>query len=123
MADVKVSRIDDIAPYDGPGTIPGIRFRSAGRALGVSAWGMNVLQIDAGCTGYFEHDHVKDGQEEVYVVLEGEGSLQTAGEETPLARGTLVRVSASTMRKIIPGPRGVTVLAIGGIPGKAYPAR
>jgi len=123
MTDVKATHIDDIAPYDGPGAIPGIRFRSAGRALGISAWGMNVLEIEAGCTGYPEHDHVKEGQEEVYVVLEGAGSLETAGAKTPLTRGTLVRVSPNMKRKIIPGSQGIVVLALGGTPGKAYPAR
>lgn len=37
--------------------IPGIKFHTAGRELGVTAWGMNVLRIDAGCMGHPEHDH------------------------------------------------------------------
>jgi uncharacterized cupin superfamily protein len=123
MADVKVRRIEDIPAYQGPGAIPGIRFRPAGRDLGVSAWGMGLLEIDAGCTAYPEHDHAGDAQEEVYVVLEGDGSLQAEGSTTPLGPGTLVRVGPATKRKILPGPRGIVVLAIGGTPGRAYPAR
>ncbi len=122
MSDVKTMKIEEVAPYDGPGRIEGIRFRSVGRALGIKAWGMSVLEIDAGCTGYPQHDHVKDGQEEVYVVLEGGGTIETAGEKTPVSRGALVRVGAGTQRKIVPGPQGITVMAIGGTPGKAYPA-
>jgi mannose-6-phosphate isomerase-like protein (cupin superfamily) len=120
MGDVKISRIGDIPPYQGPHAIPGIRFRPAGREIGVSAWGMNVLEIDAGCMSYPEHDHAKDGQEEVYVVLEGDGSLEAGGARTALSRGALVRVGPSTKRKFTPGPRGLALLVIGGTPGKAY---
>lgn len=120
MADVKAKRIDEIPYYQGPNAIPGLRFHRAGRELGVSAWGMNVLEIDATCAAHPEHDHVKDGQEEVYVVLKGSGTIETGGEKTELAEGMLVRVGPSTRRKIRPGPSGIVVLAIGGTPGQAY---
>jgi uncharacterized cupin superfamily protein len=122
MADMKARRVEDIPFYQGPGAIEGIKFRTAGRELGVSAWGMNVLEIAAGVTGYPQHDHAKDGQEEVYAVLEGGGILEVAGTRTPLAAGTLVRVGPGETRKIIPGEGGIVVLAIGGTPGQAYPA-
>ena len=48
MSDVKTLRIDDIPHYEGERGIPGIKFRTAGRALDVSAWGMNVLEIEPG---------------------------------------------------------------------------
>ncbi|MNC90064.1 Cupin domain protein [compost metagenome] len=92
-------------------------------ALGVSAWGMNVLELDPGCTGYPEHDHEKDGQEEVYVVLDGALTLQAAGEERTLGRGDFVRVGPETRRKFVTGSSGATLLAIGATPGKAYEAR
>jgi mannose-6-phosphate isomerase-like protein (cupin superfamily) len=123
MADVKAKTIDQIPYYQGPNAIPGIRFHSAGRELGVSAWGMNVLEIDAGCVAYPEHDHVKDGQEEVYVVLKGSGTIDAGGERTELAEGMLVRVGPSTRRKISPGAGGIVVLAIGATPGQAYSMR
>jgi uncharacterized cupin superfamily protein len=122
MSDVKSVKIEEVAPYDGPGRIPGIRFRSVGRKLGISAWGMNVLEIDAGSTGYPQHDHVKDGQEEVYVVLDGSGTIESGDGKTPISRGAFVRVGPASQRRIVPGPQGITVLAIGGTPGKAYPA-
>jgi uncharacterized cupin superfamily protein len=123
MSDVKAVRIDQIPHYQGPNAIPGIRFHTAARELGVSAWGMNVLALDAGCTGHPEHDHLKDGQEEVYVVLEGGGTLKVGADETALTPGTLVRVGPATKRKILPGPNGIVVLALGGTPGKAYAPR
>jgi mannose-6-phosphate isomerase-like protein (cupin superfamily) len=122
MADVKARRIEDIPFYEGPNAIEGIKFRPAGRELGVTAWGMNVLEIARGVTDYPQHDHVKDGQEEVYVVLDGGGTLEVGGAHTPLAPGTLVRVGPGETRKILPGASGIVVLAIGGTPGRAYPA-
>lgn len=80
MADVTIKKIDEIDFYKGEHAIPGIKFRSAGRELGVSAWGMNVLDIAAGCNDYPEHDHVKDGQEEFYVILDGSAELQSSTE-------------------------------------------
>jgi quercetin dioxygenase-like cupin family protein len=76
--------------------------------------------MPAGWDGYPDHDHASDGQEEVYVVLEGSVTLH-AGEQTwPLSRGSLARVGAAQKRKLVPGPDGATVLALGGTPGKAY---
>lgn len=123
MADVTVKRFDEVPIYTGPGKIPGIEFHMAGRELGVKAWGMNVLAIEAGCTGYPEHDHANDGQEEVYVVLRGSGTLEAEGTSTPLAEGVLARVGPTTKRKILPGPGGIVVLALGGVPGQPYPAK
>ncbi len=123
MADVQVKRIEDIEPYGGPRAIPGIRFRPAARTLGVTAWGMNVLEIEAGSTGYPEHDHARDGQEEVYVVLRGSATLVVGDERLELASGTLVRVGPAQRRKFLPGSDGVTLLAIGATPGKAYEPR
>jgi len=123
MTDVQTKRFQEISYYTGPNAIPGIRFRSAGRELGVTAWGMNVIEIDAGCTGYPEHDHASDGQEEVYVVLEGDGTLDAGSEQTPLGAGMLVRVGPEQKRKILPGSQGIVILAIGATPGKPYPSR
>ena len=123
MADVQVKRIDDIDYYKGPNAIPGIRFHSAGRSLGVTAWGMNVLEIEPGCTGYPEHDHERDGQEEVYVVLRGSATLKAGDQSIDLAEGALVRVGPTQRRKFLPGEHGVTLLAIGATPGKAYEPR
>jgi uncharacterized cupin superfamily protein len=123
MSDVTKKDIGELEYYQGPNAISGIKFRTAGRALGVTAWGMNVLEMDAGCPAYPEHDHVKDGQEEVYVVLRGSATLRCADGEWPLQTGSLVRVGPETKRKLVPGAEGVTILAIGATPGQAYPPR
>ena len=63
------------------------------------------------------------GQEEVYVVLSGHGTLHADGESWSLEPGTLARVGAEQKRRIVPGAEGVTLLALGGTPGKAYEPR
>lgn len=120
MKDITTLHLASIAPYSGPHAIPGIRFRPARAALGVSSWGMNVLELDAGCEAYPEHEHTKDGQEEVYFVVRGSGELVTAAERIALTEGTFARVAPSVTRKILPGPEGIVVLAIGGTPGKPF---
>lgn len=120
MGEVVRKAVEEIDYYKGEHAIPGIRFRSAGRELGVRAWGMNVIEIEAGCEKYPEHDHVKDGQEEVYVVLRGSGTLNASTGPVALEAGVLVHVPADVKRKIVPGADGIAVLAIGGAPGKAY---
>jgi uncharacterized cupin superfamily protein len=112
--------IRDLAPYRGDHAIPGIRFRAARQALGISAWGMNVLELDPGCEGYPEHDHQHDGQEELYVVLEGSLVLVAEGTERTLVRGDLVRVPPEVRRKLVTRGEGATFLALGGVPGQAY---
>jgi mannose-6-phosphate isomerase-like protein (cupin superfamily) len=117
---VVAKNIKDIAPYAGPNAIPGIRFRAARQALGVTAWGMNVLELDAHCTGHPEHDHTADGQEEVYFVLEGKVTLRVGDKERALGTGDMVRVAPDVRRKLVTGDCGAVVLAIGGTPGKAF---
>lgn len=64
-----------------------------------------------------------DGQEEVYVILRGSATLQADGGEWPLEQGALVRVGPNQKRKLVSGPQGAAILAIGGTPGKAYEPR
>ena len=79
-ARVVVKNLEDVAPYAGPGAIEGIRFRAARQALGVSAFGLNVLELDPHCDNHPEHHHRSDGHEEVYVVLRGAAVLRVEGE-------------------------------------------
>jgi len=118
MADVTIKKFDDLDSYQGEG-----RFRYAAKSLGVTSWGMNLLKLPAQWNDYPDHDHTKDGQEEVYLVLEGSAKLVAGSEEFALEPGVFARVGAGQKRKIVPGAKGVTLLAMGGTPGKAYTPR
>lgn len=114
MADVTVKNMDEMEKSEGGG------LRYAARSLGVSAWGMNVEKFSAGWDGYPEHDHAGDGQEEVYVPIEGSVTLTAGDQSWELTPGTMARVGPGQTRKIVPGEQGVTMVVIGGTPGKAY---
>lgn len=116
---VTVHHASSLPAYEGPHEIAGMRFKHARAAMGVSAWGMNVLEIDAGATGYPVHDHVHDGQEEVYVVLKGTAVLYAVGAEINLQEGVLARVGPETTRHFTT-ETGVVLLALGGTPGAVY---
>lgn len=123
MSDVQVKGIDEVEPYSGPNALEGIKFRTVGRALGVSAWGLSVIELAPGASEYPEHDHTAEGQEEVYFVVRGSATLRTGEDERRLEQGTFVRVGPAEMRKWIPGDAGVVLIAMGGTPGKAYGTR
>jgi mannose-6-phosphate isomerase-like protein (cupin superfamily) len=95
--------------------------RRARATLGVSAWGMQVLTLPPNWDGYPDHNHDADAfdpdQEEVYIPLEGSATL-VAGEETfELAPGMMARVGPMQRRRILPGPEGIRLIALGGKPG------
>jgi uncharacterized cupin superfamily protein len=123
MSDIQKKAIDEVEPYRGPNEREGIKFRAVGRALGVTAFGMNVIEMAPGTTTYPEHDHSGDGQEEVFFVLKGDATLRYDGEDQRVESGTFVRIPAEATRSWHPGDRGVTLLAFGGTPGKAYQPR
>ncbi len=113
MPDVTVKQFDELDNHEGV-------FLHAAKGLGVTAWGMNIERLPANWDGYPEHDHAEDGQEEVFVVLEGSVELRADDESWELAPGNLARVGAEQKRTILPGDAGATLLVIGGTPGKAF---
>jgi mannose-6-phosphate isomerase-like protein (cupin superfamily) len=116
MADYAVKRIDEMEAIYGGG------FKRARAELGVSAFGMQVMDLPPNLDQYPEHDHSEDGQEEVYVVLQGEADVEVEGERVHVDPNTILRVSPGTRRKIVTGDQPVRILALGGVPGQAYEA-
>jgi hypothetical protein len=96
-------------------------FIRARASLGVSSFGMQVHELPPN-TGdaYPEHDHLFDGQEEVYILLRGSADLHLPGRVVALDPETFVRVGPATRRRIRTGSDGARILAIGGVPGAAY---
>ncbi len=117
MATHTVKRIDDMeAIYRGA-------FKKVRAELGVTAFGLQIIDLPPNNDQYPEHDHAEDGQEEVYGVLRGSGELEIEGTRHTLDPETLVRVGPGVKRKLYAGPEGVRVLVIGGVPGAAYEVR
>jgi mannose-6-phosphate isomerase-like protein (cupin superfamily) len=114
MANYTVKKIGEMEGAFGGG------MRRARAELGVSSFGMQIEEFPPNFDQYPEHSHSEDGQEEVYVVLRGTAEIEVEGERIALDQETMVRVGPGVSRRIFPGPEGVRVLALGGVPGAAY---
>jgi mannose-6-phosphate isomerase-like protein (cupin superfamily) len=110
----KVKRIDELA------SIHHGAVKLAGDELSVRSFGLQVLDFPGGFADYPEHDHSEDGQEEVYVVLEGSAEFNIAGEQVVAETGCMLWVGSESKRKLVAGPHGVRILAIGCTPTGSY---
>jgi uncharacterized cupin superfamily protein len=80
------------------------------RALGLQAFGMNVVRIAPG-TSIPEHDETGRDQEEVFLTLEGSPSIVLDGERRPLPRWSFARVDPAVTRTVAnDGPDEAVVL-------------
>jgi mannose-6-phosphate isomerase-like protein (cupin superfamily) len=118
--DVTVASFDEMeAIYDGIA-------RRARATLGVRSFGMQVMTLPANWDGYPEHRHgaeVADAnQEEVYIPLEGSATLVAGDERFELSPGMMARVGPDQLRRILPGPEGVRLVALGGVSGAFEPS-
>ena len=91
-------------------------FKPLRAALGVSAFGINQLEFPPGREGA-EHDHSADGQEEVYAIVKGSGTIRVDGEEHELRPGQFVFLSPDARRQMRAGPEGLSWIGIGCQPG------
>ena len=114
MPDVTVKRVEDFEAIFGGG------FRRARAGLGVSSFGLAVIDLPPNFSHYPEHDQTHDEQEEVYTVLSGRATLHVGGEEHELESGVFARVGAAEKRKLTTGEEPARILAMGATPGKVY---
>ena len=62
--------------------------------------GITVVDTDGEWEG-IEHDHSEDGQEEVYLLVEGSGQITIDDDEVPLESGDAVRVAPGATRTVV----------------------
>jgi mannose-6-phosphate isomerase-like protein (cupin superfamily) len=117
MADYTAKRFRDMPAKRGGA------FKLARHSLGVTSFGLQVLEMPPGAGEFYpNHDHLHDGQEEVYVVIGGGGAIAVDGEQIALEPDMAARVGPEAKRQLLPGDDGLRVLVIGGIPGQVYAA-
>jgi mannose-6-phosphate isomerase-like protein (cupin superfamily) len=114
MADYTAKQLKDMQTGFGGG------FVKVRAELGVSAFGIQVIQLPPDFGDYPDHDHAESGQEEVFAVLAGSGWMDIEGERVEMNPETVIRVGPETKRKVYSGPEGLRMLAVGGCPGEAY---
>ena len=85
-------------------------WRLARRSLGLSAFGMNVVDIQPG--GQIpEHDETSRDQEEVFVALSGDATIVIDGAEHDLPEGAFARLDPDPTRTVVNrGSRPVRLL-------------
>lgn len=90
-------------------------------ALGCENLGVTLLELEPGGKGK-PHDHGEDGHEEVYLVVDGELTVQVGGTEADpaaertLAAGEAIRVDGDTHRQLHNGGDERVRVAIAGAP-------
>jgi uncharacterized cupin superfamily protein len=114
MADVTVKRLEDFEAVFHGG------FRRVRAGLGVTAFGIQVIELPPNADMYPEHDHSHDEQEEVYLALSGRATLRVGEEEFTLEPGVFARVGALERRKLVTGEEAARILAVGATPGSVY---
>ena len=116
MGEYAVKKIDEMeAIYLGA-------FKRARAELGVESFGLQVIDMPPNYENYPEHDHAEDGQEEVFMAIRGGGEIEIAGERHPLDPDHMARVAPGVKRKVWPGPEGIRMVIVGGVPGALYEA-
>lgn len=90
-------------------------FRKVRRALGVTAFGVNVIVYPPGAEGIH---HYHDTQDELYFVHQGTARFDVDGEVRELGPGGLCHVESTTPRKVSnAGADDLVLLIVGGKDG------
>jgi uncharacterized cupin superfamily protein len=87
-------------------------FRKLGSALGVEAFGINQWEIPPGAES-LQHTELGSQQQEVYIVLRGDGHMTIDESDVALAPGTFVFVSPDSSRQAFASDKGLSLVVIG----------
>jgi mannose-6-phosphate isomerase-like protein (cupin superfamily) len=94
--------------FDGP---PGLEFRAATRPLELEKGALTYQRVPPGCRFPYGHSH--ETQEEVYVVIRGNGRMKLDEEIVELEEWDAIRVPPGTWRGYEAGPEGLEMLVVG----------
>ena len=122
-----VQRLQEIepSPLVAPGATDDGRERlDIRRRLDITAFGVQAFRAPNGVDVIREHQEIgplgAEGQEELYVVLNGAATFEIDGESFEAPSGSLVIVRPAAKRRATAKEEGTTILAVGGTPGEAY---
>jgi uncharacterized cupin superfamily protein len=91
-----IKHVDDFEEMEGSG---GATWHLARKALGAESFGFNVVDIAPG--GQIPaHNHAGDDQEEVFIILDGQGTIVADDEEHDAPAGTYCRYAPEVNRTI-----------------------
>ncbi len=111
--DYTIKHIDEFEEMEGSG---GATWRLARRTLGAQAFGFNVVDLEPG--GELPaHDEAESGQEEGFVVLDGQATVVADDDERPAGAGTFIRYGPGVHRTVRNGSESTVRLLLIGVPG------
>lgn len=118
MSGYAVAHLDEIDEMD-DGREP---FRPVRHHLGITAFGVNAWTAhDVGDRIINEHDESEpEGNEELYLVLQGRAVFELDGDRVDAPAGTFVFARPAVKRTAFAEEPETTIIALGGTPGKAY---
>jgi len=93
------------------------------RRFGIASFGIQAFRAPEGVDVVREHTENflgEDGQEELYIVMNGTATFEIDGETIDAPAGSLVKVWPAAQRKATAKDPETTILVVGGTPGKAY---
>jgi mannose-6-phosphate isomerase-like protein (cupin superfamily) len=96
------------------GLADNLEARFARKALELEQFGFSYQKMRANFRQPFGHRH--EGQEEVYLVLDGSGRVKVEDEILDLEQWDALRVPPGTTRQFEAGDNGLELLVIGGTP-------
>jgi hypothetical protein len=108
---MRVARLDDIERRG--------RSIPVREHLGIRAFGVNAFTPGEDGTLINDHDESGSGQEELYIVLDGNAAFEVDGETFDAPAGTFVFVRPESRRK---ATGDGTILSVGATPGEPYNA-
>jgi uncharacterized cupin superfamily protein len=108
-----VVALRDVPAQQSPGDRAGATLRALGAAAGAVDAGLNHVVLEPGTLGAPRHCHALE--EELFIVLEGGGTLTLGAEEHPLRPGDVVARPPATgvAHGLRAGEHGMTYLAYG----------
>jgi len=121
MSNYTVARLEEIDEIsDGREPWRPVRHHFGITSFGVNAW----TAREAGDRIINEHDESDDddSQEELYLVQQGRARFELDGDRIDAPAGTFVFVRPAVKRTAFAEEPGTTIIALGGVPGKAYEA-
>lgn len=85
--------------------------RFATKPLQLKASGLGMQKVLPGRTIPFKHKHAE--QEEVFIIVAGEGAILIDDESVELKTWDAVRVPPEAVRTVRAGPRGLDMIIVG----------
>ena len=93
------------------------------RRFEITSFGVQAFRAPEGVDVVREHSESLlgvDGQEELYIVMNGAATFEIDGETFEAPAGSLVKLRPAARRKATAKDDGTTILVVGSTPGKAY---